>query len=164
MSSRFAPSSRSAVLAMALTVLAFLACQPASAQKPATASTSAIAVTEVVTVTVSGSDAGWTIDVNPRVSFVRIGGTLVFDVKGLPSGYSLEIDYRAEGNTKGPFRQKDKNEPRGRLTFNAPGTADLRYDDDLVDTMVWKYDVALRDGGKLDKKVIDPMTVGKGNN
>jgi hypothetical protein len=126
-------------------------------------SISSIVATDVVTVTVSGdAKAGWKIEVKPKVSFVMLGGSLAFEVAGLPKGYTLEIDYRAEGDKKGPFRKRG-NDPRGRLTFAAPDRIVLYYDDS-VDTAVWKYDVALRDEKGDDKAVIDPMTVGKGTN
>jgi hypothetical protein len=114
-----------------------------------------------VTVTV---DAGARkIEVSPKISFVRRGGTLEFRVSGLPADHTLEIDYRVEGDKKGPFLKTDAD-PRGRATFR-PGIEKiaLRYDDQIEETAVWKYDVVLRDGKKGDVKSVDPMTIGKGN-
>jgi len=137
--------------------LLLMACS-AVAQK--SASTDPIPVTPFVTVKVDPT-AG-RIDVSPKVSFVRWGGTMEFRVEGLTAG-TLEIDYRVEGNRKGPFL-KTESDPRGRIVFK-PGVNKiaLRYDDEIKETVVWKYDIALRDGKNADLKVIDPMTIGKGD-
>jgi len=101
-------------------------------------------------------------------SWVTIGGPgVAFVVEGLRPGYSLEIDFRSQGNQKGPFlpRQAVPSRLRGRYVFhgraNAPiqttrsGRVDIVH---FPNPSLWKYEVVLRRGSE-DLVAIDPMGV-----
>ena len=100
--------------------------------------------------------------------WVTIGGPgITFVVEGLRPGYSLEIDFRSQGDQKGPFlaRQAVPNRLRGRYVFhgraNAPvqksrsGRVDIEH---FPKPSVWKYELVLRKGSE-DLVAIDPMGV-----
>lgn len=99
---------------------------------------------------------------------LKTGGPgVTFVVDGLRPGYSIEIDFRSQGDRKGPFLLK-KPTPgrlRGRYVFHGrASTTSQRLRSGRVDIehfpkpSVWKYEVVLRKGSE-DLVAIDPMGV-----
>ena len=96
---------------------------------------------------------------------VIAGPGVTFKAENLPSGYSLEIDFRSQGGFKGPFLQTANTTSRpvrGRYLLNSrqlaieSGKVDLEH---FPAPSVWKYEVVLRGADNQDLVATDPMGV-----
>jgi hypothetical protein len=103
--------------------------------------------------------------VEPAVFLAKVGGPGVeFRAKGLPEGYTLEIDFTSQANTKGPFVKSES--VRGRYEILGRGN-EASLQSGKVDTQrvkagtYWKYEVVVRDREKNDLVAIDPGGVFK---
>ena len=149
---RFALSSLALAAAVGLAV--FVACQAAP---PVESASDCIPFDKTVTFSTKGDQ----IVAQPLVAVVRPGETLTFVADDLGDRV-LEIDFKVEGQRKGPFREFAKDRPRGRFTLSREAAkATATYDKEVGDG-VWKYEVVLRDREGRDLAAIDPMAVGKG--
>ena len=101
----------------------------------------------------------------PEVFLAKLSGPgIEFVVNGLPDKYTLEIDFRPQGNVKGPFVRTAG--VRGRYDFVGTGQS-VKAQSGGVDTKqvkagsYWKYEVVVRDAERNDKAAIDPGGVFK---
>lgn len=96
-----------------------------------------------------------TVGVEPMVFLQRLGGGVEFVAEGLLDDYTLELDFKTQHGTRGPFKKGAG--PRGRYTLTAsrPSVPSESADQ----TGVWKYEVVLRDRDSNDVVAIDPMGV-----
>ena len=126
---------------------------PGSAQTPAGES---VLVDKQVTITFDGKDQ---LVVEPEVFVARIDGPGVeFVVQGLPAGYKLEIDFKAQ-KVNGPFLRTAG--VRGR--YEAVGSGkEVRLPSGKVDAQnvkrssYWKYEIVVRDSEGNDRVAMDP--------
>jgi hypothetical protein len=100
---------------------------------------------------------------------IHVGRPLVFSVRGLREGHSLEIDFEVyhskykneEKDVKGPFewRRHPANPVRGRFLLSDKNT---RVETGNSDTPgYFKYHVVLRDANNKDLALLDPGVVVK---
>ncbi len=173
MSMKFRASRGTAtVLPLSALLVLGLGCGPtASAPEAPPKNTDCVPVDKVVAVTASSSK----VDVDIEAALIKTGGSIGWSIKGLPAGYSLEIDFHAQGTRKGPFqataeliraRAKEKSNvvslgDRYTVTGAVAGETVLVTSFPAAYSGVWKYAVTVRDAGGAVAAAIDPMIVVK---
>jgi hypothetical protein len=97
------------------------------------------------------------VEVEPLVFLQRLGGGVDFVATGLADGYVLEIDFKTQEGTRGPFARAEGASIRGRysLSKTAPSLPSGRSDK----AGAWKYEVVLRNPHGDDVFAVDPMGV-----
>jgi hypothetical protein len=146
-----------AVRGLAAIVVLGLACSRSGAQSPASPAGEALSLDLQVTFEV---DVGARkVRVEPEVFLQRLGGGVTFVAKGLAEGYTLEIDFKAQGGARGPFAKGQGSLARGRYTLSAKTPSLPSGRSDSAAPGVWKYEVVLRDAKGDDLVAIDPMGV-----
>jgi hypothetical protein len=131
-----------------------LACERGGAQTPKAPSYEPLPLDRQVVLTVDVRAK--MVSAEPKVFLQRLGGGVDFVAKGLSEGYTLEIDFKTQDGTRGPF---SGGTPRGRYTLSAkaPSGPSGASDRDGY----WKYEVVLRDASGKDVAAIDPGGVFK---
>ncbi len=127
---------------------------PGSAQTPGGGES--VLVDKQVSITFDGKDQ---LVVDPEVFVAKIDGPGVdFVVSGLPAGYKLEIDFKAQ-KVKGPFLRAGG--VRGR--YEAVGSGkEVKVSSGKVDaanvkrSSYWKYEIVVRDSEGNDRVAVDP--------
>jgi hypothetical protein len=101
-----------------------------------------------------------TLSVTPAAAIVTPKAGVVWEVVGLPPGYSVEIDFRVQGAKpyakKGPFVSGKSARMRGRYVATSAGAIESNASDQKEG--IWKYDVVLRKGD-VDVDAIDPSII-----
>jgi hypothetical protein len=133
-----------------------LACGPGGAQTPKAPITDPLPLDRQVVFEVDVKAK--TVSVEPKVFLQRLGGGVDFVARGLSEGYTLEIDFKTDYGTKGPF-SRGATGARGRYTLSASKPTVPSGASDH--TGYWKYEVVLRDAKGDDLVAIDPGGVFK---
>jgi hypothetical protein len=147
----------SVVCGLAAIVVLGLACHGSDAQSPGPSAGDPLPLDRQVTFEVDANARK--VHVEPAVFLQRTGGGVTFLAKGLPEGYTLEIDFKTEGGTRGPFPKGPGALARGRYTLSAKAPSLPSGSSEATAAGVWKYEVVLRDAKGDDLVAIDPMGV-----
>lgn len=100
---------------------------------------------------------GGKLSVVPFIAVIEKATEFSWSLSSLPDGYTVEIDFRVQGDRKGPFVR-----PSGGQTGRYVGKGGQVIEAGRVEVQkrdVHKYDVIVRDATGKDVAAVDPMMI-----